>query len=137
MTPDRFQTRSSIADRLERRSPSSLPVSLGRRLVHGFLSRLEEGEIRLREGTQLHCWGRRSERWPVAVEVEVLDPAFYPAIAFHGTVGSGEAWMAGHWRCNDLSLLIRLILDNDSLRATSPPTTISATTSSRSSSTRP
>jgi len=117
MNPDRLQTRSAAPVLLRRRSHSSLLESLGRHLVHGFLSRLEDGEIQLREGGRLHSWGRRSARWPTAVEVEVLDPAFYPAIAFHGTVGSGEAWMAGHWRCSDLSLLIRLILDNDSLRA--------------------
>lgn len=117
MNPDRLQTRPSAAALARRRSGASLLESVARRLVHGFLSQLEDGEIRLREDGRLHTWGRRSERWPVAVEVEVLDPAFYPAIAFHGTVGSGEAWMAGHWRCSDLSLLIRLILDNDSLRS--------------------
>jgi len=81
------------------------------------LRHLEEGEVRLREGSRTTTWGRRTELWPDPVEVEVREPAFYPAIALHGTVGSGEAWMAGHWACDDLTLLIRMILHNQSMRS--------------------
>ena len=49
------------------------------------------------------------------VRVDVLDPSFYLAVAAHGSVGAGEAYMDGHWRCNDLVGLIRLLLRNRSL----------------------
>lgn len=51
----------------------------------------------------------------LAVHVGVLDPAFYRAVAANGSVGAGEAYMDGHWRCDDLVGLIRLLLRNREL----------------------
>jgi cyclopropane-fatty-acyl-phospholipid synthase len=42
----------------------------------------------------------------------VLDPAFYADIAFGGSVGAGESYMLGHWRTDDLTSLMRLMLRN-------------------------
>ena len=50
------------------------------------------------------------ESTDLAVHIDVLDPAFYRAVATNGSVGAGEAWMDGHWRCNDLVGLVRLLL---------------------------
>src|ERR1700760_395126 len=47
-----------------------------------------------------------------AVRVTVTDPAFYQAVAAGGSVGAGEAYMAGHWHCDDLVALIRLLVRN-------------------------
>lgn len=44
------------------------------------------------------------------VEIEVLDPAFYRAVAANGSVGAGAAYMDGLWRCNDLVGLVRLLV---------------------------
>ena len=49
------------------------------------------------------------------VRIEVLDPAFYRAVAANGSVGAGEAYMDGLWRCNDLVALVRLLLRNRAL----------------------
>lgn len=46
------------------------------------------------------------------VRVDVLDPSFYRAVVANGSVGAGEAYMGGQWRCNDLVGLIRLLLRN-------------------------
>lgn len=48
------------------------------------------------------------------VRVEVLDPAFYRTVAVGGSVGAGEAYMDGRWRCDDLVTLIRLLVRNRS-----------------------
>ena len=48
----------------------------------------------------------------LAVQIEVSDPAFYRAVASNGSVGAGESYMDGQWRCNDLVGLIRLLLRN-------------------------
>lgn len=48
----------------------------------------------------------------LAVHVQVLDPAFYRAVALNGSVGAGEAFMAGLWRTNDLVSLVRLLVRN-------------------------
>lgn len=49
------------------------------------------------------------------VRVDVLDPSFYRAVAANGSVGAGEAYMEGHWRCDDLVALVRLLLRNRAL----------------------
>jgi cyclopropane-fatty-acyl-phospholipid synthase len=46
------------------------------------------------------------------ITIEVLDPGFYRAVAANGSVGAGEAWMDGHWRCDDLVGLVRLLVRN-------------------------
>lgn len=51
----------------------------------------------------------------LVVHVEVLDPGFYRALATHGSVGAGEAYMDGLWHCNDLVGLIRLLVRNRDL----------------------
>jgi cyclopropane-fatty-acyl-phospholipid synthase len=116
MSADAFDLRSRLP-RPMRVDVRPRPVDrFARSVVHRVLDRLEEGEIRIRDGGDVRRWGRTTPRWPRPVEIEVLSPRFYPAIAFHGTVGSGESWMNGEWVCSDLTLLIRMILANASMR---------------------
>ena len=57
------------------------------------------------------------------VRLEVLDPAFYRLVAAGGSVGAGEAYMEGLWRCSAMGLdsgqslvaLMRLLLRNRDL----------------------
>jgi cyclopropane-fatty-acyl-phospholipid synthase len=51
----------------------------------------------------------------LAIHLEVRDPAFYRAVAAQGSVGAGEAYMEGHWHCDDLVGLIRLLVRNRDL----------------------
>lgn len=52
------------------------------------------------------------------VRIDVLDPGFYRAAAAQGSVGAGEAYMDGLWRCDDLVALVRLlVLNRDRLDA--------------------
>ncbi|HEX6833978.1 MAG TPA: cyclopropane-fatty-acyl-phospholipid synthase family protein [Rudaea sp.] len=45
----------------------------------------------------------------------VNDPAFYRAVAAHGSVGAGEAYMEGHWDCDDLVAVVRMLVRNRAL----------------------
>jgi cyclopropane-fatty-acyl-phospholipid synthase len=49
------------------------------------------------------------------VHVTVNDLGFYRAVATNGSVGAGEAFMDGQWRCDDLVGLIRLLVRNRDL----------------------
>ncbi|MEO5628329.1 MAG: cyclopropane-fatty-acyl-phospholipid synthase family protein [Thermomonas sp.] len=49
------------------------------------------------------------------ITIDVSDPAFYRAVAANGSVGAGEAYMDGHWQCDDLVGLIRLLVRNREL----------------------
>jgi cyclopropane-fatty-acyl-phospholipid synthase len=44
--------------------------------------------------------------------VEVCDPSFYRQVAANGSVGAGEAYMDGAWRCDDLISLMRMLVRN-------------------------
>lgn len=47
--------------------------------------------------------------------LQVVDPAFYRALALRGSVGAAEAYMDGHWQCDDLVGLVRLLVRNRAL----------------------
>lgn len=60
--------------------------------------------------------GTPTARQPeISVLVEVTDPGFYRAVAAHGSVGAGEAYMDGMWYSDDLVGLIRLLVRNRDL----------------------
>ncbi len=46
------------------------------------------------------------------IRMEILDPAFYRAITSNGSVGAGESYMDGLWRCDDLAGLSQLLVRN-------------------------
>ena len=47
--------------------------------------------------------------------LRVHDAAFYRAIASNGSVGAGEAYIDGHWDCDDLPALVRMLVRNRDL----------------------
>ena len=99
----------------DKRDPSAL-ARLGRRLLLGQLAGLQEGELIVTEpdGTE-HRFGRRTPRLDLSVRLSVDHPQLYADTAFGGTVGAGEAYIRGLWRCDDLTGLIRLFVVNRDL----------------------
>ncbi|MGD9689012.1 MAG: class I SAM-dependent methyltransferase [Phycisphaerales bacterium] len=95
--------------------------SMGRRLVARALERVALGGVVLEDGGERVCApgvvrgrveplpGHAESRVP---EVRVHDPRFYSAAAFGGSVGLGEAYMDGHWTCDDLPALIETLTVN-------------------------
>ncbi len=79
----------------------------GRRILLQRLNGLTQGGLLIREAGQTWRFGSGPE-----IRVDVLDPRFWPAVALGGSVGAGEAYMDGLWRCDDLVGLVRLLLRN-------------------------
>ena len=50
-----------------------------------------------------------------SVTLQIHDPGFYRALATHGSVGAGQAYMDGLWQCSDLVALIQLLVRNRDL----------------------
>jgi cyclopropane-fatty-acyl-phospholipid synthase len=86
---------------------------LAQRLVRRQLERLEIGRLTVidqsEEGGETRTYGEGD--WPAAT-ITVHEPAFFADIAFGGSIGAGEAYMAGAWSCDDLVALVRLLLRN-------------------------
>jgi cyclopropane-fatty-acyl-phospholipid synthase len=101
-------------------SPESLASSakprrldrLARRLFRSRLERLVRGRIVIHDGVAKSVYGTPSEDCPLEAVVHVHDPRFYSDLVFGGSIGSGEAYMQGHWTCDDLSTLVRILLIN-------------------------
>ena len=84
---------------------------IARRLLLNRLQRLETGAIRIEEQGRLRRFGP-ADQSRKAVTVRVLDPGFYGDVVFGGSIGAGESYMQGHWSCDDLTGLVRILLRN-------------------------
>jgi len=89
--------------------PSMLD-KLAKNAVLRQLDRLENGQLRLTDGQSKLAFGAADAA--ETAHIRVLDPRFYSEIAFGGTIGGGEAYIQGYWQCDDLVVLIRLLLQN-------------------------
>jgi len=92
--------------------PSAL-AALGRRLLLGQFAALRDGELNIIEwdGSH-HRFGSRTPRLDIAVTLHIDHPQLYADAAFGGTVGAGEAYIRGLWRCDDLTGLVRIFVAN-------------------------
>ena len=93
-------------------APGALDALLRRRLISS-LGALRHGRLVLADAAGATELGAPAARDPeLCARIDVLDPAFYRAVARGGSVGAGEAYMDGHWRCDDLVALVRLLVRN-------------------------
>jgi cyclopropane-fatty-acyl-phospholipid synthase len=80
---------------------------IARTLVSRLAPRLRHGTIVLQEGATSIALGTGD---PV-VHVDVWDGRFYPAL-LRGSKGLGDAYVRGWWDCDDLTLLVRVLIRN-------------------------
>lgn len=84
-----------------------------RRLVLEQLNKLQHGAILLIEGQEKTVLG--DGRGELQTTLTVLDPDFYQKLAFAGSVGAGESYILGQWRCDHLTALVQLFARNSAL----------------------
>ena len=80
--------------------------------VRGRLAGLVQGVLTLHDGDRVERYGHLTDSCPIEIALHVLDPRFYSEIAFGGSIGAGEAFMQGYWRVDDLTGLMRILLQN-------------------------
>lgn len=85
---------------------------LAKRLLLHKLAQITQGQLTLFEGDEQWTFGQTTEQCPLKVTLRVYDAQAYSDVAFGGTVGSGEAYMAKSWECDDLTGLVRLLIIN-------------------------
>ena len=80
------------------------------------MSGLRHGRLVLKDACGTVELGDPASAHPdLQIHLHVLDPEFYRAVARNGSVGAGESYMDGQWRCDDLVGLIQLLLRNRDL----------------------
>lgn len=79
------------------------------------LDALDHGVLVVRDALGEHRFGNAGPGVLSTVHLWIDDPAFYRAVAAQGSVGAGEAYIAGQWRCDDLVGLVRLLVRNRAL----------------------
>ncbi|MEN5427152.1 cyclopropane-fatty-acyl-phospholipid synthase family protein [Stenotrophomonas pennii] len=89
--------------------PGRLDTFLRRQLL-AKLGALRDGRLRVRDALGEVVLGTQGSGPLVTVTVD--DPAFYRAVATQGSVGAGESYIRGHWRCDDLVALVQLLVRN-------------------------
>lgn len=104
--------------------PSILPASptviandswlqrTGRNALLGQLKHLKHGEIAVVENGAVHRFGSTTAECALTATVEVVHPQFWADAAFGGSTGAGESYIHGHWRSDDLTALIRIMVLN-------------------------
>lgn len=87
-------------------------ATLARSLLRSRLARITDGCVTFVDGTQRESFGQLTDRCPLSATVHIHDPRSYGQIAFGGSVGAGEAFMAGDWSSDDLTALARIFVVN-------------------------
>ncbi len=82
-----------------------------RNLVFSKLQSLREGLIVVIDPIERKSFGNSAEK-NLKATLEIHDLKFYSKIAFGGTIGVGEAFMDGDWSCEEIPMLVRIILRN-------------------------
>ena len=113
----------TLADRARNlpRDPSA-PGALSRgleglaeRTLRARLAGLAHGQLTIVDGARRDTYGRATPRCALQATVQVRDRRFYTEVAFGGSVGAGESFMAGDWTVDDLTALVRILLVNRGL----------------------
>ena len=76
------------------------------------LKKIIHGELVWRDAEGEYFFGSLTERCHHRVTVTVSHQRTYADIAFGGSVGAGEAFMAGDWQCSNLTQFIELMICN-------------------------
>ncbi|WP_164072762.1 SAM-dependent methyltransferase [Stenotrophomonas maltophilia] len=90
----------------------ALDAFLRRRLL-AQLAPMHDGQLRVRDAFGEVLLG--DGQGPLQATVTIDDPAFYRKVAAQGSVGAGESYIYGDWRCDDLVALVRLLVRNRDL----------------------
>jgi len=97
------------------RASGSLLQQWGRRALLAQLEALRQGELTIIEDGTRRRFGQRTAECDLATTIHVTHPQFWANVAFGGTLGAGESFINDDWRCDDLTVLVRVLVINRDL----------------------
>ncbi len=83
-----------------------------RHLVHRLLTGLERGRLTIDDHEGRFRFGKPVSSGGLDIAIEVHDPRFYSRTLLGGHLGAAESYIRGYWSCDDLTGLVRLIIQN-------------------------
>ncbi len=115
-----FQKKLPVYSKPAAESPNTLRTQkpkwrevLSRRLVENYLKRLQKGrlEFSLPEGETAYFGAKEG---PVTARIRVRSHRFFWRLVKDSGIGLGEGFVAGDWDTDDLTAVLRLLVDNKS-----------------------
>ncbi len=104
---------NQMADKVSKIKKVNFLSSIYKKGLMKKFNELSFGYIILIDGKEKFIFGdKQSER---KVTVTVLSQEFYVFMGSGGVLGASEAYTAGFWKSNDLVLLVKIILKNQSI----------------------
>ncbi len=108
-----------LRDPIESKNGANVLTPVARRLVLGRLKLLTRGRLDIHENGRVTSFGNDNDACSdansytstVAIMV-IVDSRAFEKIAFGGAIGAAEAYMAGDWYSEDLTAMLRLLLQN-------------------------
>ncbi|MDY6837002.1 MAG: cyclopropane-fatty-acyl-phospholipid synthase family protein [Thermodesulfobacteriota bacterium] len=85
---------------------------LAKRMVMALLEDVDIGELLLEDNGERLAFGKASEDFPLRAVVTIHHPRFYRRALWGGSIGAAEAYMAGDWSADDLTMVIRIMVLN-------------------------
>jgi cyclopropane-fatty-acyl-phospholipid synthase len=90
-------------------------TGLAKNLFFKLLSKIETGQVAVREGALTDTFGKATPDFPLKVAITIRDPKAYTRIAFGGSIGAAESYMLQYWDVDDLTALVRIVIRNQIL----------------------
>lgn len=91
---------------------SSLFDRFSRKILFACFSKIKKGHVVFREKNDEFVFGSCTTECDMKAVVTIRHPSFYGDVTFSGTLGAGEAYTDKTWDCDDLTMLVRIILAN-------------------------
>jgi cyclopropane-fatty-acyl-phospholipid synthase len=85
---------------------------VARRGVLARLAGIKRGRIVIEDGDERITFGQDISDADLRATIRVTDQRFYSDLALGGSMGAGEAYMAGSWTTDDLTALVQIMIRN-------------------------
>jgi cyclopropane-fatty-acyl-phospholipid synthase len=76
------------------------------------LAGIRNGRITIEDGDERLAFGQDASDADLRATIRINDHRFYSDLALAGSVGAGEAYMAGSWTTDDLTALVQIMIRN-------------------------
>ena len=84
-----------------------------RKQLFAILNRFDKACFQMVEQGDTTILGNPHAKQQLVITIE--DPKTYKAMLLGGSIGAGEAYVQGHWRCDDLTLLIQVFCQHQEM----------------------